>query len=65
MNTEINVSGKNVFATPTGLKLGSKGKVTEPGLILGQLPKGTARRLRKTLRSNGFTRHAGAARIAA
>jgi hypothetical protein len=49
-----------VYATPTGVKLGSGGLVLAPGALYGRLGKSTARRLRKALRAAGFTAHAAA-----
>lgn len=44
----------NVYATPTGLKAGARGRVLPAGLFLGALgTKGAARRLRKALRRMG------------
>ncbi len=54
----------DVFVTPTGLKVGSKGKVLPAGKFLGSLAKGEARRLRKELRRLGEVKKAGAARMA-
>lgn len=51
--TGFNFNGKNVFVAKTGLKLGSKGKVTPAGRMYGMMNKGEARKLRKTLRGMG------------
>lgn len=56
---------KTIGVTPNGLKIGSKGKVQEPGEVLGMLPKGEARKLRKLLNAAGHTKFAAAERIAA
>lgn len=44
---------KNVVVTPTGVKLGSKGRVMNTpekvGTLLGERSKGEARKIRKTL----------------
>ena len=65
MATQIKVNGKTTFITPTGFKLGSKGKVVPAGNFLGTLTKSEARKLRKTAHANGFKQHAAAVRIAA
>lgn len=58
MTTTVKIDGKNVMATPTGLKLGSRGRVQSPGEVFGLLDKGTARKLRKELAGGGFPSHA-------
>lgn len=50
-----------IYATPTGLKVG-KGKVQDPGVVLGELSKREARKVRKAARQAGFNQHAGAVR---
>jgi hypothetical protein len=52
-----------VYATPTGLKVGSKGRVEKGGALFARLDKGRARVLRKALRAAGLKRHAAAPRI--
>ncbi len=59
----IFIQGKAVIVTPTGLKLGSKGKVLPAGKVLGMLPKGEARKLRKGLYRLGHHDKAGARRM--
>lgn len=41
------IEGKKVYETPTGLKVGAKGKVMSPFALAFSLPKGTRRQLRK------------------
>lgn len=53
------VNGKRVIITPTGLKLGSRGKVMKAGTVFATLNKGEARRLRKSLRVLGHPGKAG------
>lgn len=53
----VKVTG-NVYATPTGLKAGSRGKVQPPAAFLRVLPKSERRKLRKELHANGFVRFA-------
>lgn len=57
-----------VTLTKTGAKIGSKGRVANTpekmGELLGTLPKGEARKVRKQLRANGLTNLAGAKRAA-
>lgn len=60
--TGINFNGKNVFVAKTGLKLGSKGKVTPAGAMFAKMPKGDARKLRKKLRDMGRADLSGARR---
>lgn len=59
---------QTVFFTPTGAKLGAKGKVANTdatvGELLAKLPKGDARKLRKGLRAKGNNRLAAARRAA-
>lgn len=57
MGVNIKIGGKTLYATATGLRVGSKGKVQPAGEILGQLPKGDRRRVRKQLRAGGFVAH--------
>lgn len=51
-----------VYATPTGLKVGSRGKVQPASSVLSSLPKGAARKIRKALRRAGYPAHASARR---
>lgn len=62
--TGFNFNGKNVFAAKTGLKLGSKGKVTPAGELFAKMAKGEARKLRKKLREMGRADLSGARRNA-
>ncbi len=55
--------GNGYYASPTGLRVGSKGKVVKDGLLLSSLEKGTARKVRKALRANGLAARAGTPRI--
>ncbi len=64
MKTSISVQGKQVWVTPTGFKLGSKGKVTPTGEFLGSLSKGEARKLRKEMFKMGQKSKASAKRLA-
>jgi hypothetical protein len=50
------------YATPTGLKIGAKGKVMPVSNVLAAMDKGEARRLRKALRAAGETAKAAAPR---
>lgn len=44
----------NIYATPTGLKIGSKGKVLSAAEALKQIPdKGERRKIRKALHAAG------------
>jgi hypothetical protein len=51
-----------VYATPTGLKAGSKGRVSPPSDFYTYCTKSEARRIRKRCRALGLTRHAAASR---
>jgi hypothetical protein len=51
-----------VYATPTGLKWGPKGRVLPIGEALSVLSKGEARKVRKALRKAGRKDFAGASR---
>ncbi len=57
---------KNFVVTPTGVKLGSKGRVMNTpekvGTLLGELSKGQARKVRKTLFKSGKVALAAAPR---
>ncbi len=64
MKTNIEVQGKQVWVTPTGFKLSSKGKVVSTGEFLGSLPKGEARKLRKEMFKMGQKSKASAKRLA-
>jgi len=59
----FSIADKPVYATAKGLKLGSTGKVQPAGEVLGLLPKGEARKLRKALRSTGHAEKAAAPRV--
>jgi hypothetical protein len=48
------------YATPTGFKKGTTGRVGNPGAVYAGLNKGDARRLRKAAHAAGFVRHAAA-----
>ena len=45
--------GTPVYATPTGLRKGAKGKVQPVGYLFATLDKGNVRRIRKAARSIG------------
>lgn len=47
------LNGKALYATPTGIKITARGSVTPPSVVLGRLPKGEARRVRKAARAIG------------
>jgi hypothetical protein len=49
-----------VYATPNGIKLGAKGKVTQPGEFFGNLPHSARRQIRRAARANGRHDIAGA-----
>jgi len=61
---EFKIGGKTVFATPTGIKLGARGKVTSMSAAYSAMPKGESRKLRKALRAAGHYQHAAASRAA-
>lgn len=63
MSTSIKINGKQLFVTPTGVKLGSRGKVLPVGNLLGTVDKGTARKVRKSLRAAGHADKASAQRV--
>ncbi len=50
------------YATATGIKLSTRGKVVLVGQELSAMTKSGARKLRKALRRAGFARHAAASR---
>lgn len=60
MATQIKVQGKTVYVTPTGFKVGSRGRVAAPATVYATLPKSERRKLRKAARSGGFKAHAAA-----
>lgn len=60
--TGVKVGGKEIYLNTTGLKVGSKGKTQPAGTVFGSISKGTARFLRKRLRSMGRPDLAGARR---
>lgn len=61
----VGMIGKTaVRVAKTGLKLGfTSTKVYPPGVVLGRMSKGEARRLRKTLREKGHPHLAAAVRV--
>lgn len=61
-STRLDVPGivNPVYATPTGLKTSARGPVVPPASVYGNLPKGTARRLRKAAHAAGYVGHAAA-----
>lgn len=54
----VKLFGKQVYGTPNGIRVGSKGHVIAPSFVFGKLNKGNARKLRKALRAAGFNGHA-------
>lgn len=62
---DFQIGGKNVIATPTGIKISARGKVTNMSAAYGSMSKGDARKLRKALRAAGHIQHAAASRCAA
>lgn len=60
VNLGVKIDSKAVFATPTGLKIGSTGKVIPAGDLYGTLNKGTRRALRKSLHNIGRVNDAAA-----
>lgn len=50
-------NGKTYYVTPTGVKLGSKGKVQPINAVYANLVKSQRRQLRKALRAVGLTWH--------
>lgn len=60
MKTDLIIGGKLVILTPTGIKLGSKGKVVPAGTFFRSLGKSLARKARKAARAAGFLAHAAA-----
>lgn len=62
-NLNVQIDGKSLFATPTGLRMGSKGKVVAPGNLFGVLSKSESRQIRKALRRVGEAHKAGAFRV--
>lgn len=57
---ELNIGGKKVALTATGIKVGSKGKVQKAGEFFAANDKGTNRKVRKLLRANGRLAEAAA-----
>lgn len=49
----IKLSVGNAFITPTGLKLGTRGKVTAPSEFVQNLSKGDRRKIRKACHREG------------
>lgn len=58
----IQTSFGNYYANQAGVKVSSKGKAVNPGLVLATLTKGEARQLRKGLRKAGYSYYASAPR---
>lgn len=58
INLGVVINTTLVYATPTGLKLGPRGKVVPPGQLLAGLDKGTARKVRKACYRAGLHRFA-------
>lgn len=57
---KISISGKSVVVTPTGIKVGSKGKVVKAGEFFAMNEKGVNRKVRKLLRAEGRRAEAAA-----
>lgn len=57
---KINLGSKVVALTPTGIKVGSKGKVQKASEFFASNDKGTNRKVRKLLRANGRNGEAAA-----
>lgn len=49
----IELNGNKLFATPTGIKVGAKGKVQPPAAFLATLSKGERRKVRQAGRAIG------------
>lgn len=62
MKTSVQFCGKAIYITATGLKVGARGKVLPVGAMLGNLSKGEARRIRKSLFRQGRRKEAAARR---
>lgn len=61
--TDIEIGGKILYVSETGkVRLGGRGPACEPGELLGSLPKGEARKVRKSARKAGHHRVAAAKR---
>lgn len=60
MSTNLTISGKTIFLTPTGVKLGSKGKVQPTTDLINSMTKGERRKFRKTAYAYGYFTHASA-----
>lgn len=58
MSANFTFAGKTVYVAKTGLRLGSKGKVTSPSAMFAKMTKGEARKLRKALRAAGAAKFA-------
>lgn len=65
LKTSITLSRKSLYVNPTAgtVKVGSKDKAHPAGLLFGSMARGAARRLRKSLRREGFGSVAGQRRI--
>jgi len=63
LNSGIDINGKTLYFTPTGLKLGVKGKVSNPCEFLTRVDKSTARKVRKFARKAGRLEVAKAKRV--
>lgn len=66
MKTDARCDGKTVYLTPSGVRVGAKGKVMPRNFIptlFGKMDKGNVRKLRKAMRQAGWTRDAAAQRI--
>lgn len=64
MKTNVQIDGREVLVTPTGVKIGSKGRVTRDATSVFQmLSKSDARRVRKALFARGLRSLASAKRF--
>lgn len=57
------LGGTGFYATPTGFKKGTAGRVNAPGFVYAGMSRGDARRLRKAAHAAGFVNHAAASRV--
>ena len=63
--TPVTVGKSTLFVNDVTqhFRVGTKGKGAPIAYFFGSLPKGEARKIRKTLNRNGFTNAAGAGRL--
>lgn len=63
MKTNAKSSNRTIYLTPSGYRVGAKGTLCPREnipMLLGVMDKGNARKLRKALRANGWTKEAAA-----